>query len=70
MVCTIAGRISYGRRLSLGMRPLKINKSSKDIVVKFLGTAIPTHNYDFVMNCVAENYIDNSPTANTFRIDC
>ena len=28
------------------------------------------HNYDFVMNCVAENYIDNNPTANTFRIDC
>lgn len=37
--------------------------SPKDIVVKFLEDGYTNHNYDFVMNCVAENYIDHSPAA-------
>lgn len=37
--------------------------SPKDIVVKFFEEGYTNHNYDFVMNCVAENYIDNSPAA-------
>ena len=37
--------------------------SPKDIVVKFFEDGYSNQNYDFVMNCVAENYIDNSPAA-------
>lgn len=37
--------------------------SPKDIVVKFFEDSYTNHNYDFVMNCMAENYIDNSPAA-------
>lgn len=35
--------------------------SEKDIVVKFFEDGYTNQNYDFVMNCMAENYIDNSP---------
>lgn len=37
--------------------------SPKDIVVKFFEDGYTNQNYDFVMNCIAENYIDNSPAA-------
>lgn len=37
--------------------------SPKDIVVKFFEDGYTNRNYDFIMNCVAENYIDNSPAA-------
>lgn len=37
--------------------------SPKDIVVKFFEEGYTNRNYDFVMNCVSENYIDNSPAA-------
>lgn len=37
--------------------------SPKDIVVKFFEDGYTNQNYDFVMNCVAENYIDHSPAA-------
>ena len=48
-----------------GQEPQFIERDVFRIIVP-----LDDHNYDFVMNCVAENYIDNSPTANTFRIDC
>lgn len=35
--------------------------SPKDIVVKFFEDGYTNLNYDFVMTCMAENYIDNSP---------
>ena len=35
--------------------------SPKDIVVKFFEDGYTNLNYDFVMTCVAENYIDHSP---------
>ena len=35
--------------------------SEKEIVVKFFEDGYTNKNYDFVMNCMAENYIDNSP---------
>lgn len=37
--------------------------SPKDIVVKFFEDGYTNRNYDFVMNCMAENYIDHSPAA-------
>lgn len=37
--------------------------SPKDIVVKFFEDGYTNQNYDYIMNCVAENYIDNSPVA-------
>lgn len=37
--------------------------SPKDIVVKFFEDGYTNRNYDFVMTCMAENYIDNSPAA-------
>ena len=37
--------------------------SPKDIVVKFFEDGYTNHNYDFVMTCMAEDYIDNSPAA-------
>lgn len=37
--------------------------SPKDIVVKFFEDGYINRNYDFVMTCMAENYIDNSPAA-------
>ena len=37
--------------------------SPKDIVVNFFEDGYTNHNYDFIMNCVAENYIDNSPAS-------
>ena len=48
-----------------GQEPQFIERDVFRIIVP-----LDDHNYDFVMNCVAENYIDNNPTANTFRIDC
>ena len=35
--------------------------SPKDIVVKFFEDGYTNLNYDFVMTCMAENYMDNSP---------
>lgn len=37
--------------------------SPKDIVVKFFEDGYTNHNYDYVMTCMAEDYIDNSPAA-------
>ena len=37
--------------------------SPKDIVVKFFEDGYTNQNYDYIMNCVAEDYIDNSPAA-------
>lgn len=37
--------------------------SPKEIVVKFFEDGYTNHNYDFIMTCMAENYIDNSPAA-------
>ena len=37
--------------------------SPKDIVVKFFEDGYTNQNYDFVMTCVAENYIDHSPAS-------
>ena len=37
--------------------------SPKDIVVKFFEDGYTNKNYDFVMTCVAENYIDHSPAS-------
>ncbi|MGN0342140.1 MAG: GNAT family N-acetyltransferase [Roseburia sp.] len=37
--------------------------SPKDIVVKFFEDGYTNHNYDYVMTCVAEDYIDHSPAA-------
>ena len=37
--------------------------SPKDIVVKFFADGYTNKNYDFVMTCVAENYIDHSPAS-------
>ncbi|MGN1421028.1 MAG: GNAT family N-acetyltransferase [Eubacterium sp.] len=37
--------------------------SPKNIVVKFFEDGYTNQNYDFVMNCVAEDYIDNSPAS-------
>lgn len=37
--------------------------SPKDIVVKFFEDGYTNQNYNFVMTCVAENYIDHSPAA-------
>ncbi|MGN1457755.1 MAG: GNAT family N-acetyltransferase [Acutalibacteraceae bacterium] len=37
--------------------------SPKDIVVKFFEDGYTNNNYDFVMTCMAENYIDHSPAA-------
>ena len=35
--------------------------SPKEIVVKFFEDGYANNNYDFVMTCMAEDYIDNSP---------
>lgn len=37
--------------------------SPKDIVAKFFEDGYTNQNYDFVMTCVAENYIDHSPAS-------
>lgn len=37
--------------------------SPKDIVVKFFEDGYTNRNYDFVMTCMAEDYIDNSPAS-------
>lgn len=37
--------------------------SPKDIVVKFFEDGYTNQNYDFVMTCVAEKYIDHSPAS-------
>lgn len=37
--------------------------SPKDIVMKFFEDGYTNQNYDFVMTCVAENYIDHSPAS-------
>lgn len=37
--------------------------SPKDIVVKFFEDGYTNHNYDYVMTCMTEDYIDNSPAA-------
>lgn len=35
----------------------------KDIVVKFFEDGYTNHNFDYVMTCMAEDYIDHSPAA-------
>lgn len=37
--------------------------SPKDIVVKLFEDGYTNKNYDYVMSCMAENYIDHSPAA-------
>lgn len=37
--------------------------SPKDIVVKFFEDGYTNQNFDFVMTCMAENYIDHSPAS-------
>lgn len=37
--------------------------SPKDIVVKFFEDGYTNRNYDFIMTCVADNYIDHSPAS-------
>ena len=37
--------------------------SPKEIVVNFFEDGYTHHNYDYIMTCVAEDYIDNSPAA-------
>lgn len=37
--------------------------SPKDIVVKFFEEGYTNQNYDYIMTCVAEDYIDHSPAA-------
>lgn len=37
--------------------------SPKDIVVKFFEDGYTNHNYDYVMTCMAEDYIDHSPAS-------
>ena len=37
--------------------------SPKDIIVKFFEDGYTNHNYDYVMTCMAEDYIDHSPAA-------
>ncbi len=43
--------------------------SPKDIVVNFFEDGYTNHNYDFVMNCISENYIDNSPAGTRSNAD-
>lgn len=43
--------------------------SPKDIVVKFFEDGYTNKNYDFVMTCVAENYIDHSPASSRSNVD-
>ena len=43
--------------------------SPKDIVVKFFEDGYTNQNYDFVMTCVAENYIDHSPASSRSNVD-
>lgn len=43
--------------------------SPKEIVVKFFEDGYTNRNYDFVMTCMAENYIDNSPAAARSNVD-
>lgn len=70
--------IGYADQLGSGVRNLfKYSKYYSGQEPQFIEgdvfriiVPLDDHNYDFVMNCVAENYIDNSPTANTCRIDC
>lgn len=38
-------------------------EEAKDVVKAFFHEGYETHNYDYVMQCVAEDYIDHSPTA-------
>lgn len=35
--------------------------NNKDLVVNFFMEGYSNHNYDYIMECVAENYIDHSP---------
>ena len=35
--------------------------NNKELVVSFFMEGYANHNYDFIMECVAENYIDHSP---------
>lgn len=35
--------------------------NNKELVVSFFTEGYTNHNYDFIMDCVAENYIDHSP---------
>ena len=37
--------------------------SPKDIIVKFFEDGYTNHNYDYVMTCMAEDYIDHSPAS-------
>lgn len=38
-------------------------QNAKEIVGRFFIEGYEKHNYDFVMECVSENYIDHSPAA-------
>lgn len=40
-----------------------VSLTPKELVVKFFEEGYTNHNYDFVMACVAENYIDHSPAS-------
>ncbi|MGN1433817.1 MAG: ester cyclase [Ruminococcus sp.] len=35
--------------------------NNKELVVSFFMEGYSNHNYDYIMECVAENYIDHSP---------
>ena len=35
--------------------------NNKELVVSFFMEGYANHNYDYIMECVAENYIDHSP---------
>ena len=34
---------------------------NKELVVRFFEDGYTNHNYDFIMECVSEQYIDHSP---------
>lgn len=36
---------------------------AKDVVISFFQEGYLNHNYDFVMHCLADNYIDHSPAS-------
>ncbi|MGM9861942.1 MAG: ester cyclase [Muribaculaceae bacterium] len=38
-------------------------EDAKDVVKAFFHEGYETHNYDYVMQCVADDYIDHSPAA-------
>lgn len=36
---------------------------AKDVVASFFEEGYVNHNYDYIMNCVAEDYVDHSPAS-------